>query len=97
MRQLCWGRGQPNGTQGPALGIAFLFPGLGQGALMGVSAVSFQVPTLLGFLLLTLTSHLSVCFLSSGRALPSRKAEQGQALPMDPSHDILKAPVGLLS
>ncbi|KAF6390813.1 solute carrier family 10 member 3 [Rhinolophus ferrumequinum] len=32
-----------------------------------------------------------------GRALPSRKAKQGQALPMDPSQDILKAPVGLLS
>lgn len=60
LRQLCWGMGQPNGTQEPALDIAFLFPGLGQGPLLSLLAVDFQVPMLLGSPVLTLTSHLSV-------------------------------------
>lgn len=87
LRQLCSGMGQLNGTQEPVLDIAFLFPGLGQGALLRLLAVDFQVAMLLGSPVLTLTSHLSLSLLSSGKALPSRKAAQSQASPMDPSQD----------
>ncbi|EPQ20170.1 hypothetical protein D623_10010654 [Myotis brandtii] len=84
--------GQLNGTQEPALDLAFLFQGLGQGTLLSLSAADFQVPMLLGSPVLALTSHFPVSLLSLGRALSSRKAP-----PMDPSQDNPKAPARLLS
>lgn len=83
--------GQLNGTQEPALDIAFLFQGLGQRG-PAESVEDFQVPVLLGSPVLALTSRFPVSLLSLGRALSSRKAS-----PMGPSQDNQKAPARLLS